>query len=47
MFFSKTEKLGEDIAVAVVLKDGSTVDEKDLKTHLSKSITTLKFLDRF
>lgn len=41
-FSVKHEKLGEDIAAAVVLKDGSTVDEKDLKTHLSKSITAFK-----
>ena len=41
-FSVKHEKLGEDIAAAVVLKDGSTVDEKDLRTHLSKSITTFK-----
>ena len=32
----------EDIASAVVLKDGSTIDDKDLRTHLSKSITTFK-----
>ena len=36
------EKLGEDIAAAVVLKDGSTIDDKDLRTPLSKSITTFK-----
>ena len=41
-FSVKHEKLGEDIAAAVVLKDGSAVDDKDLKTHLSKSITTFK-----
>ena len=41
-FSVKHEKLGEDIAAAVVLKDGSTIDDKDLRTHLSKSITTFK-----
>ena len=41
-FSVKHEKLGEDIAAAVVLKDGSAVDDKDLKIHLSKSITTFK-----
>ena len=35
-FSVKHEKLGEDIAAAVVLKDGSTIDDKDLRTHLSK-----------
>ena len=42
MFSVKHEKLGEDIAAAVVLKDGSTVDDKDLRTYLSNSITTFK-----
>ena len=41
-FSVKHEKLGEDIAAAVVLKDGSTIDDKDLRTHLSKSIATFK-----
>ncbi len=41
-FSVKHEKLGEDIAAAVVLKDGSTTDDKDLRTYLSKSITTFK-----
>ena len=41
-FSVKHEKLGEDIAAAVVLKDGATIDDKDLRTHLSKSITTFK-----
>ena len=41
-FSVKHEKLGEDIAAAVVLKDGSTVDEKELKAHLSKLITAFK-----
>ena len=41
-FSVKHEKLGEDIAAAVVLKDGSTIDEKELRTYLSKSITTFK-----
>ena len=34
--------MGEDIAAAVVLNDGATIDDKDLRTHLSKSITTFK-----
>ena len=41
-FSVEHEKLGEDIAGAVVLKDGSKVDEKELKAHLSKSLTTFK-----
>ena len=41
-FSVKHEKLGEDIAAAVVLKDGSIIDDKDLRTHLSKSIATFK-----
>ena len=41
-FSMKHEKLGEDIAAAVVLKEGKTVDQKELRTHLSKSITTFK-----
>ena len=41
-FSVKHEKLGEDIAAAVVLKDGSVIDDKDLRTYLSKSITTFK-----
>ena len=41
-FSVKHEKLGEDIASAVVLKEGLTVDEKELKAHLSKSIATFK-----
>ena len=41
-FSVKHEKLGEDIAAAVVLKEGKTVDHKELKTHLSKSLTTFK-----
>ncbi len=41
-FSVKHEKLGEDIAAAVVLKDGATIDDKDLRTHLSKSIATFK-----
>ena len=41
-FSVKHEKLGEDIAAAVVLKDGSTIDDKELRTYLSKSITTFK-----
>ncbi len=41
-FSVKHEKLGEDIAAAVVLKDGATIDDKDLRTHLAKSITTFK-----
>ena len=30
-FSVKHEKLGEDIAAAVVLKEGKTIDEKELK----------------
>ena len=41
-FSVKHEKLGEDIAAAVVLKDGATIDDKELRIHLSKSITTFK-----
>ncbi len=41
-FSVKHEKLGEDIAAAVVLKEGRTVDQKELKKHLSKSLTTFK-----
>ncbi len=41
-FSIKHKKLGEDIAAAVVLKEGKTVDQKELKTYLSKSITTFK-----
>ena len=41
-FSVKHEKLGEDIAAAVILKDGITVDDKNLRAHLSKSITTFK-----
>ena len=32
-FSIKHEKLGEDIAAAVVLKEGKTVDEKELRTQ--------------
>ena len=42
LFSVKHEKLGEDIASAVVLKEGLTVYEKELKAHLSKSIATFK-----
>ncbi|MFL2800346.1 MAG: AMP-binding protein [Paracoccaceae bacterium] len=41
-FSVKHEKLGEDIAAAVVLKEGKTVDQKELRIHLSNSITTFK-----
>tara|TARA_A100001015_G_scaffold207342_1_gene231857 strand:+ start:667 stop:2238 length:1572 start_codon:yes stop_codon:yes gene_type:complete len=41
-FSVKHEKLGEDIAAAVVLKEGKTVDQKELRTHLSNSITAFK-----
>ena len=41
-FSVKHEKLGEDIAAAVVLKEGTTIDDKELKDHLAKSITTFK-----
>ena len=44
-YFAKifAEVIGsEDIAAAVVLKEGKTVDQKELRTHLSKSITTFK-----
>ena len=41
-FSVKHEKLGEDIAAAVVLKEGTNIDDKQLKAHLSKSITTFK-----
>jgi len=41
--FSVThEKLGEDIAAAVVLKEGKSIDQQELKTHLSKMLTTFK-----
>ena len=42
MFSVKHEKLGEDIAAAVVLKEGTTIEDRELKAHLSKSITTFK-----
>ena len=41
-FSVKHEKLGEDIAAAVVLKEGTTIEDRELKDHLSKSITTFK-----
>ena len=41
-FSVKHEKLGEDIAAAVVLKEGKTVDTKELRTYLSNSLTTFK-----
>ena len=41
-FSVKHEKLGEDIAAAVVLKEGKTVDTKELRTYLSDLITTFK-----
>ena len=41
-FSVKHEKLGEDIAAAVVLKEGKTIEDRELKAHLSKSITTFK-----
>ena len=41
-FSVKHEKLGEDIAAAVVLKEGRTIKDRELKAHLSKSITTFK-----
>ena len=34
--------MGEDIAAAVVLKEGKTINDKELKAYLSKSITTFK-----
>ena len=41
-FSVKHEKLGEDIAAAVVLKEGKNIDDRELKAYLSKSITTFK-----
>ena len=46
-FSLKHDKLGEDIAAAVVLKEGKTVDEKELRTHLSKSIATFKIQEKY